>query len=392
MSPGAERPLRVAHVLVRLSQGGGVPVVVRQLAAGLDPAEVELHVVTERQWIDADELDRVPAAIHPVGYPRPDHRPWDRVRVMLAVARLLRRVRPDVVQLHSGMSWMGALARMVLPRAGFVLEVHDAPGSGRHGRLTDRAEGWWVRYFGATAVCHSSSVAGDVRARWRPRRERVVVLPLAVDTERFGPLDEHGRRRWRDRYGLAPDDVAIVTAGRLVPSKRVDASVRALASLRAEGLPARLVVLGRGQEEDALRELAAELGVEDEVTFSGFVDDDEFAAAMAACDVMCAPSAYEGFGLTLVEGMACGLPVVATAVGGVTDVVDDGTSGVLVDPARTHELADHLRAIVVDHERRAAMGAAARRRAVERFSIPPLVRGFRDVYRSAARTAGRRAR
>ena len=142
----------MAHVLGRLSPGGGVQVVVRGLIQHLDPERVESHVITTRPWTERDLLDEVPAQIHPLGYERAGFRVRDRVWLCTAVARRLMKIRPDVVQLHSGIAWMGVLARLVMPRTSFVLEAHDAPGSGRHRRRNDQFEGWCVRRLGMTAV------------------------------------------------------------------------------------------------------------------------------------------------------------------------------------------------------------------------------------------------
>lgn len=385
-------PVRVAHVIGRLSTGAGVQIVVRRLITNARPERVELHVVTARGRREPDRLEELPAQVHMVGHTGP-YRGMARLKVMWGVARHVRRIRPDVVQLHSGITWMGLLARFAAPRAAFVLEVHDAPGSGRHGAMTDRAEGWWVRAGGATAVCHSSSVEAEVRRRWHPPDGRVVTFPLAVDTDLFRPRSAAERSEWRRSEGIPEDMVLVIVVGRLAPSKRFDRAVEGVATLAAEGLPVGLVVVGQGALADQLREQADRLGAGGRVWFVGLRQGEELARAYAAADILCSASEYEGFGLTLIEGMATELPAVAVAVGGVTDLVVDGVTGRLVDPVDADGpdsgLLAGLRELAVDAGARRSLGVAGRQRVLERFGVDAFVESFTELYEQLAGSAGR---
>jgi glycosyltransferase involved in cell wall biosynthesis len=372
------------HVLGRLSAGAGIQIVVRQLISGVDPAQVEMHVITARPLIAEDRLEELPATVHPLGHTRKGYRLVDRVKLQLAVARQVRRIRADVVHLHTGTSWMGVLARVVVPRAGFVLQVHDAPGSGHRGPLTDRAEGWWGRLGRATVVCHSSSVAAEIRQRWRPPEDRLVQFPLAVDTEVFHPRPVDVRTTWRRSMGIPDGQTLFLVAGRLAASKRFDRMVEVIAQLGADGHDVGLVIVGRGVEEPGLRALAVELGVEGRVWFTGRLEGQDLGEAFAAADVLCSPSEYEGFGLTLVEGMASGLPVLAVAVGGVTDLVVDGETGALVDAGRPGDLLVRAAELAPDRTLRSAWGAAGLRRAKELYGVDLFVRRFTELYRRVA--------
>lgn len=230
-------PVVVVHVLGRLSPGGGVQVVVRGLIQHLDATRVESHVITVRPWVERDLLDEVPAQIHPLNYRRSGYRLRDRIWVCLAVARRIRSIRPDVVQLHSGIAWMGVLARMLTIRTSFVLEIHDAPGSGRHGRRNDQFEGWCIRWLNMTAVSHSREVAEAVARQSRRPRAQIRRFALGVDTELFRPLDLEPRRRWRSGRGISPDSTLVVAVGRPAPSKRFDLAIEAVAHGASHGAP-----------------------------------------------------------------------------------------------------------------------------------------------------------
>ena len=294
----------------------------------------------------------------------------------------MRRIRPDIVHVHSGLAWLGYGAWLAAPGASFVLEVHDAPDSGRHSRLTDRVEGWWVRRpFAAVAVAHSPSVAHQVQRQWRVAPDRLVTFPLGVDTGMFRPRDEEDRRAWRRRHGIPADIVLAVGVGRFVPSKRFSTLVAAAATVSDLGV----VLVGAGPLDESLREAARAHAVEDRVWLTGPLFDDDLADALGAADILCSPSEYEGFGLTLIEGMACGLPVVAHAVGGVTDIVEDGVTGRLLETSDPAVWASALGALAAQRDERLRLGAAGRALVVAEYGLAPFAEAFQRVYEHAVR-------
>lgn len=363
----------------RLSEGGGVQVVVRRLAEAVDPAEIDLHIITARP--DWDDLSEVQATTYSLGFGDWPGRPWNKLRISVAMARRLRQIDPDVVQLHSGMVWLGYAARVLAPRTPFVLEVHDAPGSGRHGAWTDRIEGWCARWLGMRPLCHSTEVAEALSARAGIRREHITQFPLGVDTERFAPLDPDQRHAWRSEHGIADDAVVAVAVGRPALPKRFDLAVDAAVAARQMVPELQLLVIGPGSDETFAASLLAR-DRDGAVDLWDFVPD--LATAMASADILLSTSSYEGFGLTLAEGMACGLPVVAMSVGGVPDVVADGTTGHLVPTGDLRGFTERLIAVAADPDERAALGGAGRERAETRFSIGAMAASFTAAYRAAA--------
>ncbi len=377
-------PVVVVHALGRLSPGGGVQVVVRGLADGLDPQEVELHVVTSRPWRAVDLVDDLALTLHPLDFTGNRLDPLTRLRLMWGTARWTRRLHADVIQVHSGIAWMGLLARILSPRAGFVLEVHDAPGSGRHGRVTDRVEGALVRWAGAMAVCHSHQVESAISELWKVPARSVRRFPLGVDTECFAPIDAAGRRRWRQAHGIADDTTVLVGVGRGAPSKRFDLAIDVAAAARSRGCDVDLVVIGPGEMPN-LRERAQIAGISDHVHLLDSRYGPDLAEAVGSADALISTSEYEGFGLTLVEGMACGLPVLAMRVGGVVDLVEDGVTGHLVPSGDVAAHADRVVELAADPALARSMGAAGRERVLDRFSVGAVARNFTHLYQELAR-------
>lgn len=375
-----DEPLRVAHVLWRLSRGGGVQTVVRQLAANVDPATIELHVLSARPRLADDRIDELPVRFHALvdGRGRRSSRWLQRVSIMTAAVRAVRQLRPDVVHLHSGTAWMGFAASIAARKTPFVLEVHDAPGSGRHSRLTDRVEGWWARLRRAVVVVHSTSVEREVHRRWNISAHRLVRFPLAVDLLVFEPDPDTGFDR--SLLGVSLDQFMVIGVGRLVRSKRFDLAIEALRRIRSGGIDGMLVLVGSGPEEHQLRQRVEGSGLTNAVVFAGPRYGRELVGVLRCSDALVSTSAYEGFGLTLVEAMAASLPTVAMSVGGVVDIVDDDVTGYLVADGDVATMAQHLRSLADDPALRRRLGTAGRARAEHAFSTDALVRNFTDLY------------
>jgi glycosyltransferase involved in cell wall biosynthesis len=170
------------------------------------------------------------------------------------------------------------------------------------------------------------------------------------------------------------------SVGRLAPEKGFDLLLRALQQV--PGLTA--VLAGKGPEGEPLERLAAELGVADRVLMPGFVPDAR--TWMAMYDVFAIPSRSEGMPLTLIEAMLASRPVVATAIGGMPDVVVDGETGLVVPPEDPDALAEALRVLFADDAPRSTMGRRARARAKEEFSFEKMVQSYEALYENLVQT------
>ncbi|MBN6055550.1 glycosyltransferase [Nonomuraea sp. RK-328] len=234
------------------------------------------------------------------------------------------------------------------------------------------------------ATCRDE--VNELRAMGVPER-RIVVVPCGVDLGRFRPDGPEGP--WPGAAAGSgapgPDGAAapragmarVLSIGRLVPRKGVDTLVQAMRLLpRAE-----LVIAGgRVDDEEAvrLRELADGYGLGERVRIVGSVPRDEVPALMRAADVLVTVPWYEPFGMVPVEAMACGVPVVASAVGGHLDTV--AGCGLLVPPRRPRALARALKDVLGDPGRRRAMGAAGARRTRQRYGWPRVAERTEAVY------------
>ncbi|WP_156688597.1 glycosyltransferase [Mycobacterium sp. Marseille-P9652] len=210
-------------------------------------------------------------------------------------------------------------------------------------------------------------------------RSRTSVVPCGVDTDAFtpdGPVAPRGER------------TRIVSVGRLVPRKGFETLIRALprvpeAELLIVGGPRR-AALARDGEAQHLHALAAELGVSDRVRLLGGITRAEMPAVLRSADVVACTPWYEPFGIVPLEAMACGVPVVATAVGGIRDTVVDDVTGRLVPPRDAAALADALAPLLGDRRRREAMGRAGRERAHGRYTWDRVAADTERAYERVA--------
>ena len=209
----------------------------------------------------------------------------------------------------------------------------------------------------------------------------VAALDLGTDPVHFNPSRDTGalRRRWG--VGDAP---IMLTVARLVPHKGQDMGIRALAMLSRDFPQLRYIMVGEGHDEQRLRGLARELGVSDKVGFVGAMRDDELPEAYATSTIYLGASRVdrdinvEGFGISFLEAGASGIPSVAGDSGGVRSAVRDGETGVVVPPTDVDAIADAIRSLLVNADRRRQMGRAARRAVETHYNWDRVARDTRE--------------
>jgi phosphatidylinositol alpha-1,6-mannosyltransferase len=197
----------------------------------------------------------------------------------------------------------------------------------------------------------------------------IAALALGTDPDVFSPSRDTGRLRSSWNAGAGP---IILTVARLVPHKGQDIVIRALAKLSPEFPDLRYVLVGEGHDEERLRRLAAELGVQEKVIFAGAIPDGDLPEAYATANLYAGPSRVdneinvEGFGISFLEAAASGLPVVAGDSGGVRSAVRDGETGIVLPPDDVDAWSTTLAALLRDPSRQELLGSAGRA-AVETF-------------------------
>jgi glycosyltransferase involved in cell wall biosynthesis len=216
--------------------------------------------------------------------------------------------------------------------------------------------------------------------------DKVHTVVNGFDTSRVEIPDRAQSERLRRELGAA-DAHMLVVVGRLHPEKGYEHLFQALPRVREQlDHPLVLLVAGAGPFEDEFRRQVAALGCDREVRFLGFRTD--ASSLMAAADLVVLPSVAEAFGIVLAEALYIGTPVVATKVGGIPEIVDDGVDGVLVPPANSEALAEAIAGLLNDPERRAEMTGAGREKVERRFSFESMVKEYEEIYEAALKRKG----
>ena len=329
-----------------------------------------------------DEVDGIPLT-------RLYSRGAAKVRAVLYVINalwyLLRRGRRGIYHAHDigSVGWLAVAARYLL---GGRCLVKLRGGYSYYQRRFSAGFGRWqfsalLRLVDRVIVVNSE-VERLVRDLGIPPH-RVARIPNSTDTGSFRPASAAERLMARERLGLSPEQRVCLYVGRLEPIKGVDVLLRAWA-LVPEGLrrESRLVLVGDGGENGNLHRMIESLDIGDSVSLRGLQTDvrDYYWAS----DLFLLPSRSEGMSNAMVEAMACGLPVVASNVGGALDVVEEGGNGVLFESEDHHELARKLRSTLQMRDRWPEMGARARQTVASYAALDVAADRMDDLYRRFA--------
>jgi glycosyltransferase involved in cell wall biosynthesis len=241
--------------------------------------------------------------------------------------------------------------------------------------------GHWYRFRPCVWMVPSRQEFEETRRSALLRSSLGYVVPNGVDARLFRPRP---RKEARAELGLG-NGLLFVSVGRLTFEKGMHHAIRALVRLDERAPLPRLVIVGQGEEREPLEQLSRSLGLERRVLFAGAQPHDIVARYLAAADVFLFPTERaEAAPLVLPQAMACALPVVASDIGGITEVVQRaGEIGVLVPPGDVNALADAMRTLMHDESLRRRLGEAARRRVLAEYTIERMVEQTLDVYRFA---------
>ena len=287
--------------------------------------------------------------------------------------RLFKKWRPDIVHTHS---WGTLLEGWVGARlAGVPVLIH-----GEHGTMMEKKRNiflqrfLWKR-FGQVLSVSSAHRDKLCRIIGFPK-EKISVIVNGVDTEKFHPGSNNPLIR--QQLGIQEGHVVIGAVGRLVPVKNHALLVHAMKLLLETNPKVSLVIVGDGPLEGELRELVKDNGLSSRVFFTGRRSDID--QVLQSFDIFVLSSLSEGLSNTVLEAMSCGLPVVATDVGGNSEMVRHDETGFLVPSGKPQEMATALSLLVQNPEGRMMMGKIGRKRIEDHFSMDQMIRNYELLY------------
>ncbi len=348
----------------------------------LDRERFKVELVTTRGPGQLDEAMRqagIPVVKAPLPLP-------GRAALPAAFGRLLLRFArrpPDIAHFFLAEAYLtGALAARLAPRCRRIMSRRSLNRYQAKRPLLARLE---RRLHGSMHAVsgNSDAVMAELAAEGVPA-ERLLLIRNGIETERYGEVDRAEARR---RLGIGPDHLVLVMLATLLPYKGHDIVLQALSQI-AEALPAPWCLLAAGRDEGigaGLRRQAEQLGIAGNIRWLGELTPEAVPGLLAAGDIALLASREEGFPNAAVEGMAAGLPVVVSDVGGASETVEAERSGLVVPPEQPEALAAALLALSRDPERRARMGAAGQARARALFSVERCVADYEALYERVLR-------
>jgi glycosyltransferase involved in cell wall biosynthesis len=364
---GATRRPRVL-LLITLAEVGGAQSYVVSLLPALTPG-FDVLVAAHGDGPVRDAALRAGVPFVPLRHVRRPIRPWRDAAGLAELIRLLRREQPDI--LHASSSKAGILGRLAAAVAGVpvrIFTVHGWAFSAYSGlssllyRWADRL----VRPLTTTIICVSENerVAGIEAGTCRA--ESTVVIRNAVDVA-GAPRSRHDRAKPR-----------LIAVGRLKPPKDFVTLIRALATLAPGSFEA--LIVGDGPDRALLEAELRRLELEQHVELVG--ERNDVPELLAGSDVFVLSSSSEGLPVSVLEAMAAGLPVVASGVGGLAELVEHEESGLLVPPEDPEQMGAALALLIADPGLRQRLGAEGRARAESLFDLPAFRRAHVDLYRA----------
>jgi len=368
--------MRILHVLGDSEFGGGSRVVIQLCLAarqqGHEPAVLTTNPTFLQELADADlpavALDCICRPIHP----------WRDVRGELRLHAYLKREQPDLVHTHT--SKAGFLGRRAAWRAGIGAVVHTVHGFAFH----EASHPVMIRAYGALETmaarwCHRLVTVSRFHRDWAlalgiAPADRLQAIPNGIaPAPRVSADDVAALRR---EFGVADEEMMLVSAGRLAPGKGLEDLLIALAPLAHR--PWRLILPGTGPMATDLPGLCRHHELADRVVLPGFRND--VRRILAAADLAVLPTHREGLSIALLEALSAGLPVLTTTIGSNLEVTRDGRAAALVPPGQPQQLGEELETLLTDSGRRAELSRQALAVFDEEYAEARMLSAYMDLY------------
>jgi glycosyltransferase involved in cell wall biosynthesis len=300
------------------------------------------------------------------------------------IYRLIRRFRPQIVHTHLFKSdFHGRIAARL---AGVPIVVSTLHSTDRWARKFP-----FGRLYGRTARSADRLIAvSDDLSRFHQQHSHIpakkfVIIENGVALKKYA-FSQPTRNRLRQFFHIGTEEILFGIIGRLTPPKDHETFLQAAALIQKEIPQARFLIVGDGALRPKLTQRAAELGLQKTLQFSGFRSD--IPEILSALDVLVFSSQWEGLPLTLLEGMAAARPIVATAVGGIPAVTDNGKTAVLVPPRNPAGLARACIELATDSKRRLALGQIGLKRVQEKYSLQVSIERTLSLYETLLQEKG----
>ena len=301
---------------------------------------------------------------------------------LIQLTAFLKKQHYDIIHTHN--SKAGFIGRLAARLAGVPVIIHTVHGFAFH----DQEPIWRQVLFralesAASRWCDKMIFISQPLIDWALRerivnKDKIIKIYSGIELDQFQPVTKDIKNQIRTKWGLGPHDSVIGIVSKLWEGKGHAVLIEAFQEIKNRINEAKLVIVGEGYLQDHLSDLVQRYGLNESVLFTGFQKN--VSEIIATFDVAILPSFFEGMGRVLLEAMAMEKPVVASRVGGIPDLVDDGLNGFLISPGDVKELSDAIMKVLTDKDMADHMGKQGRKKVTDQFSAETMVQSIEKIY------------
>jgi glycosyltransferase involved in cell wall biosynthesis len=259
----------------------------------------------------------------------------------------------DVIHIHDWLTAPVGIASKFYLKKPLVSTLHSTElgrtqGLTHHSSFMIDGLEWWTAFESKKVIVTSNSMKFELKNHYDLPLEKIEVIPNAIDGTKYEKKVD--QIKVKKRYGVASNERIVLFVGRLTPQKGVQYLIKAIPLILSQNSDVKFVISGDGWEKDYLQKLSFTTGCADKVFFTGFLSDSDLIDLTNSSDVLVVPSVYEPFGIVALEGMAAGVPIVTSDVGGLTEIVEHERTGVLVYPQNPSSLSWGVNRVLSDKD------------------------------------------
>jgi len=295
--------------------------------------------------------------------------------------KFINNLKPDLINTHTRFSDLVGLVGGW--RAGIQKRIMTVHAAGMYFLDSKPIHEGLIEYYVARFACFyvavSDAVADYLRRNGNIPSEKIVTIYNGIDPERVCRLSGRSRADVRSPLGIEENKFLILSVGRLIYEKGFDILIYEFAELLEKIKDVHLLIVGTGPEEQKLKRIARDLHIADKITFSGNFDN--LADLFCSADCFVQPSRQEGFGITILEAMSNGLPVIASDVGGIPEIIENEANGLLVSIRKCGDLSSAIERFYSDINLREKLSKIGQETAFEKFHISRTSQKFEELYR-----------
>jgi len=303
------------------------------------------------------------------------------------IADVSQKIEFDVLHVHD---WLTAPASIAFKHSvgkPMVLTIHSTEHgrSGIHNPDSSTIDGleWWAAYEASKVIATSDSMKSEVCDHFRLPWEKVGIIPNAIDSGKYqGSVD---RGAVRARYGVQSHEKLVLSVGRLVPQKGIEYLIQAVPNVAWRHPETKFAIVGEGWYRDHLQYLAGTTGQAWRINFTGFIPDHELIALTMSADVLVMSSIYEPFGIVALEGMAAGVPVVASQVGGLAEIIEHDKTGILVHPRNPDSISWGINNVLSNRDHARWLAENAKEKIQKTYSWEAIAKKTVKLYKEVVR-------